>query len=126
MASAHEFLLLGDHGAAKRLVEAALVSEGFVLTPTPNGGLLAKRGSMPLTLLIGALAGKKNFHVTFIVEYLVSADGQLVVRLNRNMGSGAIKGGALGAVRVDNAFRDTVNAIHAAMPAGVLAGTAAR
>ncbi|WP_025155608.1 hypothetical protein [Leifsonia aquatica] len=121
MASAHDFFLLGDHEAAKQLVISALASEGFTVTTTPNGGLLAKRGSTAATIWLGAMAGK-NFQMTFMVDFMVDPQGRLVARLNRNMTGGALKGGAIGAAKTDTAFQQTANAIAAVLhPAGILA-----
>ncbi|MFF2052832.1 hypothetical protein ACFVU2_14615 [Leifsonia sp. NPDC058194] len=121
MASAHDFFLLGDHEAAKQLVVSALQSEGFTVTSTPTGGLLAKRGSAASTFWLGAFAGK-NFQMSFLVDFMVDQQGRLVARLNRNMAGGALKGGAIGAAKTDTAFQETANAIAAILhPAGILA-----
>lgn len=121
MASAHDFFLLGDHEAAKQLVFSALAAEGFTVTSTPTGGLLAKRGSAASTFWLGAFAGK-NFQMSFLVDFMVDQQGRLVARLNRNMAGGALKGGAIGAAKTDTAFQETANAIAAYLhPAGILA-----
>lgn len=121
MASSHDFFTLGDHDAARRLTVEALNSQGFTVTTTPAGGLLAKRGSTAATVWLGALAGK-NFQVTLLVDFMVDHEGRLVVRLNRNMAGGAMKGGAIGAAKTDTAFQETANAIGAALhSAGALA-----
>ena len=121
MASAHDFFLVGDHGFARQFVASTLGSEGFVVSTTPTGGLLAKRGSGAATLWLGALAGK-NFQITFVVDFMVDGQGRLVARLNRNMTGGALKGGALGAAKTDTAFKETVNALASALHnAGILA-----
>ena len=121
MASAHDFFLLGDHDAARHLVASTLQREGFAVTATPTGGLLAKRGSTAATVWLGGLAGK-NFHVSFVVDFMVDQQGRLVARLNRNLTGGALKGGAIGAAKMNTAFEQTANAISAALhQAGVLA-----
>lgn len=123
MASTHDFFLSGDHEQSKQKVAEALTSLGFTLTSTPTGGFTAKRGSLGVTLLIGAWAGK-NFHVTFIIEFFVDDKGQLVARLNRDVALGALKGGAIGAAKTNNAFIDTVNSVGTALnSAGVLAAS---
>jgi hypothetical protein len=121
MATAHDFFLLGDHGAGRQLVVTALQNDGFAVTSTPTGGLLAKRGSTAATVWLGALAGK-NFQVSFQVDFMVDQQGRLVARLHRNLTAGALKGGAIGAAKTDTAFQQTANAIAAALhQAGVLA-----
>lgn len=122
MAATHDFFALGDHEQARALVIGALQAQGFTVSSTPTHGLLAKRGSTGATIWLGALAGN-NFQVTFMVDLMVDPEGRLVVRLNRNMAGGALKGGAFGAAKTDTAFQETANAIAAALhSAGVLAG----
>lgn len=121
MASSHDFFIAGDHDAARALVTAALQGQGFTVTTTPQGGLLAKRGSTAATVWLGGLAGK-NFQVTFTVDIMADTQGRLVARLNRNMTGGTLKGGALGAAKTDSAFQETANAIAQQLhAAGVLA-----
>ena len=122
MASVHDFFLTGDHDAAKAQFTAAVEAQGFTVSETPKG-LLARRGSLPLTILLGAMSGK-NFQVTFIIEFFVDAAGQFVARLSRDIAAGALKGGAIGANMTNNAFVDTANGISAALQgAGILASS---
>lgn len=121
MASSYDFFITGDQNAARNQFAHALTEQGFSVEPTPAGGLVAKRGSMKKTMWLGAFAGK-DFHVAFIVEYFTDAQGRLVARLNRNMAGGALKGGAIGTNKVENAFVETVDAVSATLSsAGVLA-----
>lgn len=123
MATSHDFIISGDPEAGKKLIHDTLVNQGFTVEQTPKGGVLAKRGSMGMTLLLGALAGN-NFQMTFIVEYFAGQNGELVARLNRNMGSGALKGGALGAAKMNTGFEETANALNSALSsAGILASS---
>lgn len=120
MASSYDFFITGDHEAARAAVGNKLIELGFELEATATGGLIARRGSLKKTLWLGALAGK-DFHVSFIVEYFTDDAGRFVARLNRNMGTGALKGGALGANKVENVFVETVDALSAALSsAGIL------
>jgi len=122
MASIHDFFISGEHEQGKHRVAEALQSQGFTIESTPNGGFLAKRGSLAKTLWLGAFAGK-DFQVTFIVEFFVDAAGQLVARLNRDIGAGLLKGGAIGASKTSTAFDETVNGIGTSLTAaGVYAG----
>ena len=98
MASNHDYFLAGDHESGKALVADALTQLGFEVATTPNGGFTAKRGSFAKTMWLGAMAGK-NFHVTFIVEFFTDAQGALVARLSRSLGSSGVKGGALGVAK---------------------------
>jgi hypothetical protein len=122
VATSSDFFITGDHEAGKALVASALQSQGFTVTSTPKGGLLAKRGSTAATIWLGAMAGK-NFQVTFNVEFFVDAEGKLVARLTRDMASGALKGGAIGASKTNTAFVETAGAIGAALTnSGAFAG----
>lgn len=114
MARAHDFFIQGDHEAGRQIVASALRSEGFAVTATPTGGLLAKRGSTTATVLFGGLAGSK-LQQTFTLDFMVDEHGRLVARLNRNMARGVAAGGAIGAARTDSAFQRTANAIAAAL-----------
>jgi len=121
MAASHDFFISGDHEAARKVIAEALQSQGFAVSSTPENGFLAKRGSAGKTLLLGAMAGK-SFQVSFVVDFMVDDQGRLVARLGRNMTSGALKGGVIGASRTNTVFEETANAIGAALTAqGVLA-----
>jgi hypothetical protein len=113
MAGQYDLYLLGDTQAAKDLVARVLGEQGFTIEGNPNGGFSAKRGSTGMTMLLGGLAGK-NLQVTFFVNFLPGPDGSTDVRVSRNTGAGALKGGALGAARTNNVFVDVVNTIAAA------------
>jgi hypothetical protein len=116
VAGQYDIFISGDAQAAKDLVARIVGEQGFTAETNPNGGLTAKRGSAGVTFLLGGLAGK-NLQMTFFVEFLAAPDGSLDVRLHRNTAAGALKGGAIGASRTNNAFVDLVNAIAAAAQA---------
>jgi len=123
MASSYDYFLTGDHALAKDAVARALASEGFRVETNAAGGFNAKRGSMAATVWLGAWGGKKRFHVSFLVQFFVDAHGQLVARLNRDMASGMLKGGAVGANMTRNAFIDTAAALTVQLQAsGIYAG----
>jgi hypothetical protein len=82
---------------------AALKSAGFEVNSTPEGNLVATRGSLARTLLLGAMAGK-GFQVTFPVAFYSDPVGNLLIRVSRQLGSGALKGGVIGANMTNNAF----------------------
>jgi hypothetical protein len=113
VAGQYDINFSGDTQTAKDLVARVLGEDGFALETTPNGGFAAKRGSAGMTALLGGLAGK-NLQMTFFVEFLAAPDGSPIARLSRNTAAGALKGGAIGASRTNNAFADVVNAVVAA------------
>jgi len=116
MASVHDFFISGDHEQGKHRVAEALQAQGFTIESTPNGGFVVKRGNMTKTIWLGAFAGK-DFQVTFIVEFFVDDKGLLVARLNRDLGSGLLKGGAIGASKTSDAFNETVHGVGTALSA---------
>jgi hypothetical protein len=116
VAGQYDIFFSGEAQAAKDLVTRVLGEQGFAVTANPNGGLTAARGSAGMTALLGGLAGK-NLQMTFFVEFFTGTDGSPVVRLSRNTAAGALKGGAIGAGRTNNAFVDVVNAVVAAAQA---------
>lgn len=123
MAASYDYVISGDHASARALIGNALTQQGFTVEATETGNLVIKRGSMGATVWLGAMAGK-NFHVSFTVEFFVDAEGRLVARLNRNMATGVLKGGAIGASKTDTAFVDTANSLAGALSdAGVLVST---
>jgi hypothetical protein len=116
VAGQYDIYLSGDAQAAKDLVARVLGEHGFAVESNPNGGFTASRGSAGMTVLLGGLAGK-NLQMTFFVEFLSATDGSEIARLSRNTAAGALKGGAIGASRTNNAFADVVNAVVAAAQA---------
>lgn len=111
MATTTDYILSTDQAQAFQSVHEGLVEQGFTVTSTPNGGLHATRGSAVATALLGGLAGKK-FHIAFVVNFMTDSAGRLVARITRDMTSGALKGGAVGAVKTGNAFTTTTDALE--------------
>ncbi|MGN7799238.1 hypothetical protein [Leifsonia sp. 22587] len=114
MPSAHDFVLTTDHETGRRVIASALEGQGFTVSQTPTGGFLARRGSTAMTVLLGGWAGDR-FQVSFVVDFFVDGENRMVARLNRDMTSGALKGGAIGAAKVNSAFQETANALHAVL-----------
>lgn len=121
MAALYDFFITDTVDASKQVIDAALRSQGFDLASTPEGGLVASRGSTAMTVLFGAMAGKK-MHMSFDVQFFVDEQGRTVARLIRNLAAGALKGGAIGASRTAQEFQTTAGAIEQALvSAGILA-----
>jgi hypothetical protein len=110
MASSYDLFFTGDHDVAKTRFGAAFAQAGFTVQARPDGNWVVSRGSNTRTILLGGLAGKA-FFLSFEVSFLVDADGSLVARLNRNLAGGALRGGAIGAAKANNAFTDTYNSL---------------
>jgi hypothetical protein len=123
MAGTYDFFLTDTIEQARERVTAAVSAQGFTLDSTPNGGFVVSRGSMGRTLLLGAFAGK-NMHLRFDIQFFSDDQQRIVVRLSRDLASGALKGGVIGASKTANSFADFVNATGAALhSAGVVAET---
>jgi hypothetical protein len=123
VASTYDFFTRGDHQAAKNLVAQTLNGHRFTVEGTPSGGYLAKRGSAKKTFWLGAMAGD-DFQISFLIEFFVDQQGQLVTRLNRNLAGAAFKGGAIGASKTDTVFVETANALGAVLSgSGLLTGS---
>lgn len=119
MASAHEFFLSSTADAARAVVGKSLADQGFAVEATSAGGFVAKRGSVPMTVLFGGLAGRQ-LAMTFRVE-IMELDGRIVARLSRITASAAVTGGAIGASKADTVFKATANTLGAALhDAGIL------
>ncbi|HEY4153640.1 MAG TPA: hypothetical protein VGM38_09995 [Pseudolysinimonas sp.] len=113
MASVIEFDVSGDQAAAKSVVQAAAVAQGFAVEATSDWSFLLTRGSSTKSLLLGALAGK-DFYLKFGLDFSV-ADGHLVVRLSRDVASTAIRGGVIGATKASGAFQQLADAVGTAV-----------
>ncbi len=121
MPESHDFFVAADPVAAGAHTREALLREGYTVDDADRGGLRATRGSLGLTLLIGAMANARTFHTRLDVQVMVAPDGQTVVRLLRGSGRAMVKGGALGMARGNQAFEEAANAIHGVLAqAGVL------
>jgi len=121
MPESHDFFVAADPESTRARVRDALVREGYAVADGDQGALLATRGNLGLTLLIGGLANDRTFHTRLDVQVMVTQDGRTVARLVRGSGKSALKGGALGISRGNRAFEQAANAIHAELSqAGVL------
>jgi hypothetical protein len=119
MASSHEFFSSADPEVVRQVIAQVLADKGFSVEATPGGGFVAKRGSIPMTVLLGGLAGG-NLFMSFQVT-IMELQGQIVARLSRVTANAFVTGGAIGASKANTVFMDTANAIGAALhSAGVL------
>jgi len=114
VSSAHEFVVTGTSDEARDFVAQVCAAEGYLPAVTPNGSLTATRGSAPMTFWFGGMAGK-NFHLRFDIQFLLNEHGDAVVKLSRSLGSGMLKGGAIGAAKTNNQFLDLARAIELAL-----------
>jgi hypothetical protein len=107
MPAAYDFHIPSPVDAARDAVAHALRAQGFEIEASPNGSLIAQRGSFGLTMVIGALAGAK-MHMRFDVQFFQNG-AETVARLNRSLAGGALKGGAIGASKTADAFQDAAH-----------------
>ncbi|MFF1572233.1 hypothetical protein ACFVWR_05755 [Leifsonia sp. NPDC058292] len=119
MASSHEFFSAANPDQVRDVIGQTLTGLGFTVESTPAGGFVAKRGSVPMTVLLGGLAGGK-LYMSFQVA-IMELQGQIVARLSRVTANAFVTGGAIGAAKANNVFMETANAIGARMhDAGIL------
>jgi hypothetical protein len=109
MPALYDFHLSVDPETAKALTAPVAEADGYVLNSLPDGNWTATRGNLTRTILLGAFAGK-NFHLVFQLQFFAEGTGS-VVRLNRDMAGGALKGGAIGASKAADAFQNLSHAL---------------
>lgn len=126
MPESHDFFVTADPDSTRVRVGDALVRQGYTVDAGDQGALVATRGSMGLTLLIGGLASDRTFHTRLDVQLMAAPDGRTVARLLRGSGKSALKGGTLGIARGNRAFEEAASAIHAELAqAGILPNSTA-
>ncbi|MCU1415265.1 MAG: hypothetical protein JWN80_2605 [Microbacteriaceae bacterium] len=122
MAGTYDYFLTDSLDDARTRLAEILRQNGFAAEATPNGGLVASRGSATRTLLLGGLAGK-GMHMRFDVQFF-DDNGRVVARLSRDLAAGALKGGLIGATRTASVFDELAARVGAALTAaGVLSET---
>jgi len=86
-------------------------SLGYTATTPTTGRIKLERGSMGMTLALGALAGKK-FHISFTFDIGVDELGNTWLRFDQDGALGAVKGGAIGYAKSKSAFTEFVDAVR--------------
>ncbi|MEF2975853.1 hypothetical protein [Subtercola sp. YIM 133946] len=107
--TAVDYFITGDHDAARAALAAALRSQGFELATAPTGGWSVTRGSVGATVWLGAFAGRSNQRLEYSMQFF-EWEGQLVARLNRTSGAGAM-GGVIGVSRSADVFTELDQAV---------------
>jgi len=115
MPESHDFFVAADPDSVRARVRGALLQEGYTVEDGDQGALRATRGTLGVTLLIGALADDRTFHTRLDVQIMVTPDGRTVARLVRGAGRSVLKGGAIGIARGNRSFEQAANAIHATL-----------
>lgn len=113
MASVIEFLLTGEHTAARDVVLGAITANGFAARPTDDWRYELSRGNKRTSFWLGAMAGSK-FYLTFSLDFSVDISGALVARLSRDVVGNALRGGAIGAGVASTEFQIVVDSVGAA------------
>ncbi|WP_167131508.1 hypothetical protein [Paramicrobacterium chengjingii] len=108
MAMTIDYIISRDPESAKAVIREALASQGFDVEVEPSGRWNVARGSKKATMFLGALAGK-NQRFTYGL-YFYDHNGQLLARLMRETGSGAM-GGVIGVSRANNVFTEVDQAV---------------
>ncbi|MCU1482361.1 MAG: hypothetical protein JWQ19_3147 [Subtercola sp.] len=107
--AAVDYFITGDHDAARNAIAAALRAQGFEVATSPVGGWSVTRGSTSATVWLGAFAGKSNQRLEYSMQFF-EYEGQLVARLNRESGAGAL-GGVIGVSRSAEVFTELDQAV---------------
>jgi len=106
MASVDFFVVDAERGRA--VLADALREQAFAVETVPTtGSWVVRRGSTTATVLLGAMAGKKQ-RLEYRVDFFTH-EGRLVARFVRDGGAGAM-GGAIGVRRSARVF-DEVAAV---------------
>lgn len=115
-----DYFLQGPVPAARDALAAALVANGFEVTPEPSGSWTVTRGSTTATVLLGAFAGRSKQRLVFAVRFF-DHQGTPVARFERESGAGAM-GGAIGVSRSNSIFTEVSQDVTRRLTeAGVLA-----
>ncbi|MFT4284115.1 MAG: hypothetical protein QM598_04710 [Protaetiibacter sp.] len=117
-----ELILAGTDQQSVPFVIGVAESLGYTATQPTQGRIKLERGSLPLTLFAGALAGKR-FHISFTFDVGVDEHGNSWLRFDQDGAMGAVKGGALGYAKSKDEYAAFLNAVRAeAAQRGVLLG----
>ncbi|RFA22702.1 hypothetical protein [Subtercola boreus] len=111
--SAVDYFITGDHDAARAVLAAALRSQGFEVSTSAIGGWDVTRGNATTTMLLGAFAGRDRQRLEYRMEFF-DLEGQLVARLGRSSGAGAL-GGVIGVSRSAEVFTELDQAVGTAL-----------
>lgn len=118
--AAVDYFISGDHDEARSVLAEAMRSLGFELATSPLGGWDVTRGSTSATLWLGAFAGRDKQRLDYRMEFF-QQEGQLVARLSRTSGAGAM-GGVVGVSRSAEVFTELDQAVGTALTTrGILA-----
>jgi hypothetical protein len=107
--TAVDYFITGDHDAARNVLAGVLRAQGFEVATSPVGGWNVTRGSVGATVWLGAFAGKNNQRLEYSMQFF-DYEGQLVARLNRPSGAGAM-GGVIGVSRSADVFTELDQAV---------------
>jgi hypothetical protein len=105
-----QYYVRGDYDYVRSVVDQVLTDNGFKLNYSDSYNLQAERGSVGMTLMIGAFSGK-NQHMKLSANYAVDQQGTQVLTF-RQANTGAA-GGIIGHSRISEAFFALANQIGA-------------
>jgi hypothetical protein len=107
LSSYADFVIKGDPEGVRSIGDQVISGAGFTIAWENPATGHAQRGSLPLTILLGAFAGKKRQLVKVDLAIFTGPQpGTAVVRLTR-VSSGWV-GGAIGATRNNKIFEDLI------------------
>ena len=107
MSSYADYIVQGDPESVRSIGDQLVRGAGFAITWTDQATGQAQRGSLPLTLVLGAFAGRKQQSVKLTLTVFAGPQpGTAVLRLTR--ASSGWAGGAIGASRNGKIFDELV------------------
>ncbi len=116
-----QFVLAGDHDAARAALRAALEAEGFTVKEEHHGEWKAIHGSAAKTIFLGVFANNSDTREVFAVKFAEDG-GNLVAQLHRGLlqiGAGADDGMEM--IRLNEAYEQSEVALaNRLSAAGVL------
>jgi hypothetical protein len=122
LSSYADFVIKGDPDTVRAIGDQVVRGAGFTVTWVDQATGHAQRGSLPLTILLGAFVGKKRQAVKVDLKIFTGPQPDTtVVRLTR--ASSGWAGGAIGASRNNKMFAELIQDLAAPFgQAGTLLG----
>lgn len=111
MSSHADFLIQGEPESVRSLGEQVIRGAGFTTVWNDNATGYAKRGSLPLTILLGVFVGKRQAMKVGITIFAGPQPGTTVLRLTR--ASSGWAAGAIGASRNKKMFVELIQDLAA-------------
>ena len=118
----YSFSVSRDPAPARDIVYGVLEEQGFTVRHKDEWSADAERGSLGMTVILGAFAGKKGRHIKLHISCQPGVE-ETVIALTR--GTIGIAGGLISVIQADRIYTGIYNAIRTAFQtAGIMASGA--